>query len=389
MSSARSTKATTKQLACAQVKGDTIIRRLSRGVYLTNNPDIPHQTVLRVTNKHAARTEATVLRHLAALGCSGVPRYCGRWSHAGLTCLRVEVVDGRSLENAFSVDNPEHVFCPRALVEVARCVAHKLRFLHRHNVVHLNVKPATAMVVNGAAKLVGWKHAQVLTAAAPPRAAHLTGLFSAPEARRGPVVANTKLDVWSFGATMFYIATGGVVPPLRAEQLSLPSMPLWFSNMVRDACAGDPEQRPTMAQLCDKYFSIKASPWSHSLIAEVERQAAQSSVAATSSEEDDAPILGDNEAENNLSHDNDSIDETSAEDELEFGRRRLGNPTTPKRPRTRASVSPALELPTDQHLAVTRTRASSCISAPNVLSGPRVTRCLRFLSADAGLAGHL
>lgn len=255
--------------ACARVKGDVVERRLSRGVFLAYSPSLGVQTVLRVdTPKNIAR-QAAVLRHLALHSWPGAPRYYGAWQANGMACLRIEYIAGATalemlLTRSLTLD---------FLVDFQRRLARLLRSLHALDVVHLDVKPEHIVVrVDGTLCLIDWDHAQFIAAPSDQSPLALCGTFAyvAPEVlAKSAAHAHPALDVWSYGACLVVLLTGEVVRPARDP------LPAWlrlyvppdFAAVVRCALTVDPLQRPSFAQLCDNYFSLRAVKWSDALLA--------------------------------------------------------------------------------------------------------------------------
>jgi eukaryotic-like serine/threonine-protein kinase len=153
---------------------------------------------------------------------------------------------------------------PRGLSATDVChlglhVASAVGYLHRHDVVHLDLKPSNVIAHAGTAKVID------LSLARPPGPVPVgvgTREYLSPEQARGGE-AGPASDVWGIGATLFAAATGTrpfAAIPDGYEQLRRRAAPVGevrprYPRTVRaavDACLElDPADRPALPDLVE------------------------------------------------------------------------------------------------------------------------------------------
>lgn len=140
-----------------------------------------------------------------------------------------------------------------------------VRYLHSHDVLHLDLKPANVVSEDGIVKLID------LSVARPPGRARPgvgTRQYLAPEQARGGVL-DAKADVWGIGAVLYAAATGrrpfyGLDEESPYPQLELRAPPVRSQRRLPrelgqaiDACLEPASgERPTTAQLFDLLESL-------------------------------------------------------------------------------------------------------------------------------------
>lgn len=133
-----------------------------------------------------------------------------------------------------------------------------LAYLHRRDVLHLDLKPSNVVADGGRAKLI-----DLSLARRPGRVPAGTGTwcYMAPEQARGGRVG-APADVWGLGVTLWEAACGDT--PFGDEELDYPQLelrapalrtqrrlPLTLAGVVDRALDPDPAGRPTLAEFAE------------------------------------------------------------------------------------------------------------------------------------------
>jgi serine/threonine-protein kinase len=203
--------------------GYTIQRKLARGgmgtVYLAVQQSLGRQVALKVMHpQRAAATDAAAfLREARAAAQINHPNLVVvHDAHVEparhLACYAMEYVPGETATALVQRLGP----LPRArALHISYLVAKALEAAHRAGLVHRDVKPDNILVTaNGVVKLLdlGLVRALVDVGEQPPgpRRLSLVGTpeYSAPEQHRNPDLAGPAADVYSLGATLFFLLAG-------------------------------------------------------------------------------------------------------------------------------------------------------------------------------------
>src|SRR5262245_54018114 len=210
---------------------------------------------------------------------------------AGHCFYAMELVEGETLEARVRRDGPLPI---SAALDVAEQVARALAAAEKHGLVHRDLKPSNIMVVASDAdtadeltvKVIDFGLAKPVVAArvaadqSTSRGFSGTPGFASPEQlTAGAVSSDARSDIYSLGATLWYLLSG--MPPftgrtaseLREEQLQrLPverltaaRVPGPLETLIRSMLASDPAKRPQSAkellvQLRQCREAIKARP---------------------------------------------------------------------------------------------------------------------------------
>ncbi|MGY0060895.1 protein kinase domain-containing protein [Streptomyces sp. LZ34] len=139
-------------------------------------------------------------------------------------------------------------------------VAEALVKVHAAGLVHRDVKPSNVLLPEGGPRVIdfGISHAVDVTRTT---ATLGTIAFTSPEQARGEA-SSAASDVFSLGATMFYLAVGrppyadtGEVLQLLGRvaqgRLDLTGLPAELDGLVRGALAADPADRPSPRELLE------------------------------------------------------------------------------------------------------------------------------------------
>ena len=166
-----------------------------------------------------------------------------------LYCYSMEYVAGRSVTELMRSDGP----LPRSLaLHLAYQVASALGSAHQHDLVHRDVKPDNIMVTTSSnAKLLDLGLARdrlggdTTTAGGHKLIIIGTPEFSAPEQSRVPHLATAASDVYSLGATIFFMLTG--YAPFRGETLI---------DMIVSASTDELDFPPSIPEDCHVLLSL-------------------------------------------------------------------------------------------------------------------------------------
>ncbi|GGO64941.1 serine/threonine-protein kinase [Nonomuraea cavernae] len=144
---------------------------------------------------------------------------------------------------------------------LAAGLADALLAVHEAGVVHRDLKPANVMMTEGEPVVIDFGIASALDSLSVTASGAVVGTpgYLAPEVLEGRA-AGAEADVFSFGATLAYAATGrqpyGLGPVSAVayrvvhHEPDLEGAPEWLAPLLRECLATDPAARPTAAQIC-------------------------------------------------------------------------------------------------------------------------------------------
>jgi eukaryotic-like serine/threonine-protein kinase len=173
--------------------------------------------------------------------------------------LILEPLTGGSVQDA--VEQATRRPPPASVVQLGIHLCSAAHYLHRHGLLHADIKPANVMVDRGFSKLIDFS-----LASKPGRAVRGRGTrsYMAPEQARGGHISPAT-DVWGIGAVLYFSLVGS--PPFPAErgryaQLEQPADRVTAHRrlsgpyaVLADVVAGclhpEPARRPTVEQLTD------------------------------------------------------------------------------------------------------------------------------------------
>ena len=183
--------------------------------------------------------------------------------------LILETIDGETLDHLVKRSRRRLPLVDIAYLGMHLCSA--VQFLHRHGVVHLDLKPSNVISDRGQAKLI-----DLSIARAPQRVRPGIGTrrYMAPEQVDGGFIA-PPTDVWGIGGVLFEAATGlppfgeaGVEPVNESGRSSvLPTvrrhrrMPADLARAIEGCLALDPGARPQVMELSRLLDEFVESRW--------------------------------------------------------------------------------------------------------------------------------
>ena len=186
-------------------------------VFLGWNPRLQRTVAIKVLRRKMAADPAILKRFLregklvAQLDHPGIARVFDLGNEAGFHYIVMEFVQGRDLEQ---IQRKEGRFaCHRALA-IARQVAEALGHAHGFGIVHRDVKPSNIVLADdGSARLTDFGIAHladqetVIT-----QAGEVLGspAFMSPEQVRGADKVDARSDLYSLGATLYVLLSGGL-----------------------------------------------------------------------------------------------------------------------------------------------------------------------------------
>ena len=167
----------------------------------------------------------------------------------------LETLTGETLESLIDESPRRLGLADVAVLGVQVCSA--IAYLHRHDVLHLDLKPSNIMASQGIAKVI-----DLSLARRPGRsfAGVGTRAYMAPEQACGGIVSSAT-DVWGIGAVLYEAASG--VPPFqtyhkgRYDQLERDAtrirahrrLPARFAALVEACLDRVPARRPTIEEI--------------------------------------------------------------------------------------------------------------------------------------------
>jgi eukaryotic-like serine/threonine-protein kinase len=179
-----------------------------------------------------------------------------------LLYLVMELIDGCDLER--HVEQHGRVPIAKAC-EWVRQAAHGLQEAHNHNLVHRDIKPSNLLLTkDGTVKLVDFGLVrQFSSTMTDPKTTLGTLDFMPPEQCVDPTSVGALADIYSLGATLFWLLTAeGVYPrsssllealtqiqqcPPRSLRALRPNVPVELEAIVNRMLERDPARRPPMA----------------------------------------------------------------------------------------------------------------------------------------------
>lgn len=184
--------------------------------------------------------------------------------------LILETLPGETL--AHLIERRRNRLPAAEIAQLGLQLSSAVAYLHRHGILHLDLKPSNIVVTHGLAKVLD------LSLARPPgryRGGSGTAGYMAPEQIVGGEIG-PPADVWGIGATLYEAAAGEAAcdageesesatvdalmdvccpdPVSRMRRLAQP-----LAAVIDDCLSGDPRDRPTLPELATRLERLIAS----------------------------------------------------------------------------------------------------------------------------------
>ncbi len=194
-----------------------VVRKLGSGgfadVFLANDRLLGRQVALKVLSTRYAHDEQFVERFrreassAAGLNHPNIVQIYDRGEAEGTYYIAMEYLEGRTLKEIIVKYAP---LSTELLVSVAVQILEALRFAHRRDVIHRDIKPQNIMIDNdGRVKVTDFGIARAGSGSTMTEAGSILGTahyFSPEQAQGQPVEAAS--DLYSLGIVMYEMATG-------------------------------------------------------------------------------------------------------------------------------------------------------------------------------------
>ena len=196
-----------------------VVSKLGSGgfadVFLANDRVLGRQVALKVLSSRYAHDEQFVERFrreassAAGLNHPNIVQIYDRGEAEGTYYIAMEYLEGRSLKEVIVKYAP---LSSELLVSVAVQIVEGLRFAHRRDVIHRDIKPQNIIIDNdGRVKVTDFGIARAGSASTMTEAGSILGTahyFSPEQAQGQPVEAAS--DLYSLGIVMYEMATGNL-----------------------------------------------------------------------------------------------------------------------------------------------------------------------------------
>ncbi|MFI6623615.1 protein kinase [Streptomyces sp. NPDC050528] len=146
---------------------------------------------------------------------------------------------------------------------IASGIARALEAIHAVGAIHRDLKPANVMLDETGPKVIDFGIAKSVLDTRMTRTNMQLGtpVYRSPEQATGRHPVTAKSDIFTLGATIYYLATGkeafaaedplGIINLIANEEPDLSTLDEEVRDLVRQCLAKDPDQRPTAARVIE------------------------------------------------------------------------------------------------------------------------------------------
>ncbi len=222
-------------VSVSPIPGYRLVARLGAGgmgtVYKATQTSMHRTVAIKILSEQFSRDPSYVARFFqeaqaaAKLNHKNIMGSYDAGEAHGTCYFVMEFVDGRTTREMHEATGN---FSEAMLIDVARQVAEALDYVHRHKMVHRDVKPENVMMASdGVAKLCdfGLAKSQTNDSQSLTQAGYVVGTpyYMSPEQVTGVKDLDIRADLYSLGATLYFLASGRFVfeGKTAAETMSL------------------------------------------------------------------------------------------------------------------------------------------------------------------------
>lgn len=255
------------------ISGYNVISKLGEGgmgaVFKAEHELTGRHVAIKILPPKLAKDESYRKRFLrearaaAALNHKNITKVYDAGDQSGLYYMVMEYVEGESVANIIGATRPLR---PEYALTVARGIAEGLGHAHEQGVIHRDIKPDNIMLnLERLVKITDMGLAKTADTSPDMQDITLAGTiigtpkFMSPEQIMNPDCIDSRADLYSLGATLFYMLTGK--PPFEGESPTevmvkvCKESPRFPKNLPRPAVrllrrllAKEPEKRPRNAE---------------------------------------------------------------------------------------------------------------------------------------------
>ncbi|KAI9286216.1 kinase-like domain-containing protein [Umbelopsis sp. AD052] len=271
----------------------TKLKRVGKGAYGSVYKGLDNKSgkviAIKILNLDTAeddvtdiQNEITLLSDLTRSESVNITPYHGCFLNKTKLWIIMDFAGGGSVRNLMKAGKIEEKY----IAVIAREVLMALKFLHKHKIIHRDIKAANILMTDeGNIQLCDFGVAGQTSMNCLKRNSFVgTPYWMAPEVIREGALYDFKADIWSFGITIYEIATGN--PPLANQdpmraiimipRSKPPQLEGQFSAAIKEfveQCVNEePDERPSADDLLKSKFIRFASKTSSTILIDLIRR---------------------------------------------------------------------------------------------------------------------